>query len=245
MTDYLLIVLTLAVSVVGIYWEEPFRGAPGGSGSPKSYQWVRPALLALAIISSAAAAYKAHDDNDDKAFLKSALKSGLVPPHAVFDGFYEDIKGPAAARGFNVESLDGFNCIHFDEGVTCFLANPDGTKRGTLVLNRIEVADMYANYLDRKSNRTFCENLFTKQAKPSTDSEEFKDKAGIVGFLTFYTIHNRYPENYFYDGTGIRVIDGGKSFFVSADEVNQITAGNALDVYHKIEELFREKFKGS
>jgi hypothetical protein len=211
MAEYILIGFTLIVAIIGIYWKEPDRKESDlkDSNQKSPYRHVRTILVLLAIGSSAVSFYKSSEDSDDKKFLQLALTSTLVPTHSGYDHFYRDFDAPAAARGFDVKN---YTCHHSEDGLACFFASPDASVHGTLVLDKAEIAEMYANQLRRQGNRTISEALFKKQFTPSVSNEEFLDKAGIVGFLTFYNMYGRYPANYYYDASfGAKVIwdDGG------------------------------------
>jgi hypothetical protein len=234
MAEYLLIGLTLAVAIIGILWDRPGR-------------YAQIILIILVVAASAASIFKLREDNDDKKFLQLALTSTLVPTHSGYDHFYRDFDTPAKAQGFDVKN---FTCHHSEDGLMCFFASPDKSKHGTLVLNKAEVAEMYANQIRGKSNSSFSEALFKKQFTPSVGNEEFLDKAGIVGFLTFYNVSGRFPANYYYDDSfGVKVIwdDAGskKEVVISPADVSGMPAGSGLDVFRKIQELYRERFKAA
>jgi len=233
MAEYLIIGLTLAVAIVGILWKQPSR-------------LVQIILILFAAATSAASIYKLMGENEDKKFLQLALTSTLVPSNSDYTRFYSDFNAPAAARGFDVR-ID-YPCHHTPEGLTCFLANSDASKHGTLVLNKGEVATMYANLIRGAGNGSTSEAFFKKQYTPSVHDEEFLDKVGIVGLHTFYNMYHSFPRTYDYDdsfGVYVKWENAGKDQFVqiSPDDISRIPHGSGFEVFRKIEELYRERFE--
>jgi len=235
MAEYVLIGLTLAVAIVGTLWKDP----------PKPAKAI---LIFFALAASAASIYKSREDDQDKKFLQLALTSTLVPSNSDYTRFYNDFNPPAAARGYDVD-VD-YPCHHTPEGLTCFFASSDGSQHGTLVLNKADVATLYANLIRGVSNGPTSEALFKKQYTPSIHDEEFLDKVGIVGFDTFYNMYHSFPRNYDYDPSfGVHVIwdNAGKEQVVriSPDDISRIAPGNGLEIFRKIEELYRERFRAA
>jgi hypothetical protein len=106
---------------------------------------------------------------------------------------------------------------------------------------------MYANLIRRVSNDLMSKTLVNKQYTPSVHDEEFLDKVGIVGFHTFYNMYRGFPRNYDYDdsfGVYVKWESAGKEQVVqlSPDDISGIPQGSGLDVFRKIEELYRQKF---
>jgi hypothetical protein len=243
MGGYILILLTLIVATIGIYLPDRKEYDPKDSSRKSLYRYAPHILFLLAVASSAASLHKEWQDDDDKKFLQRALTSTLVPTHSGYDGFYQDFDALVAAQGF---VNDSYPCHHSDDGLVCFFVSLDGSKHGTLVLEKGEIAQMYANQLHGQSNRAISEALFKKQFTPSKPNEEFLDKAGIVGFLTFYNIYGKFPANYYYDPSyGVKVISDKGEVVISPDDMRRIPAGSGLDVFRKIEELYRERFKAA
>jgi hypothetical protein len=234
MVQYVLIGLTLAVAMVGILWKDPPTPA-------------KVFLILLVLASSAASIYKSREDDQDKKFLQLALTSTLVPSNSDYTRFYKDFDATAAIRGYDVND---YPCHHSSDGLACFFANSDGSKHGTLVLNKADVATLYANQIRGMSNRQTVEALFKKQYTPSINDEEFLDKVGIVGFMTFYNTYHTFPRTYDYDPSfGVHVIWNieGKERVVqiSPDDISRIPPGDGLGVFRKIEELYRQRFKAA
>jgi hypothetical protein len=233
MAEYLLIGLTLAAGIVGTV------------GDHFSLR-IKLALIAFVVVTSLASWWKLREDNVDKQFLKLALTSTLVPANSDYNGFYKDFDAAAAARGFEVRE---YPCHHNLDGLTCFFASPDASKHGTLVLNKAEVSSLYASQFRGESNRSKSEALFNKRFEPSISNEEFLDKAGIVGFHTFYNMYHSFPESYMYDDSiGIKVswesAEKTKQVVqITPGDISRIPSGSGLDVFRKIEELYRERFR--
>lgn len=244
MIEYLLIAVTFVVAVIGIYWKEPKR-IEAATSDPKGrdlYRYVPHFLFVLALGTSIASILKAREDGRDKEFLQLALTSSLVPSHSGYNRFYADFGAAAKTLGYDDAN---FTCHHNEEGLACFFASRDGSKHGTLVLDKAEVAQMYATQLQRKDNQVFCKALFDKRFAPSVFDEEFLDKVGILGFMTYYNIYGTFPANYFYDASfGVKVVgEGEKPVIISPADLVGIPADSGLRVFRKIEDLYRERFK--
>ena len=201
----------------------------------------------FALAASVASIYKSMEENQDKKFLQLALTSTLVPSNSEYTRFFRDFDTQAAAQGYKA---DDYPCDHTPQGLTCFFVNSDGSKRGTLVLNKADVATLYANLIHGASNGPTSEVLFKKQYTPSINNEEFLDKVGILGFDTFYNMYYNYPGNYDYDPSfGVHVMweEAGKPQVVqiTPDGINRIPPGNGLEVFSKIERLYRERFEAA
>ena len=104
-----------------------------------------------------------------------------------------------------------------------------------MVLNKDDVATLYANQIRGMSNGQTAETFFKKQYTPSINDEEFLDKAGIVGVMTFYDTYHTFPGNYDYDPSfGAHVmwnIDGKQRVAqISPDDISRIPPGDGLGV---------------
>jgi hypothetical protein len=235
MADYLLIGLTFAVAVVGILWRDP----------PKRAKFM---LILFAFATSGASIYKSREDNQDKTFLQLALTSTLVPSNSDYIRFYSDIGTVGVAFGYNGKN---YACHHTEQGLTCFLASSDGTKHGNLVLNKAEVAAMYANQIRGVSNNSKSVALFKKQYTPSVNDEEFLDKVGVLGFHTFYNMYTVFPKDYNYDPSfGVKVIFENATkeqqvVQISPDDISRLPVGSALEAFRVVEQLFRQRFEAS
>jgi len=234
MVGYVLIGFTLAVAVVGVLWRDPPTPA-------------KVSLILLALATSAASIYKLMEDDQDKKFLQLALTSTLVPSNSDYKRFYKDFDAKAGIRNY---SVNDYPCHHSPDGLTCFFANADGSKHGTLVLNKTEVATLYANEIRGMSNGPTVEALFKKQYTPSINDEEFLDKVGIVGVMTFYNTYHTFPRTYDYDPSfGVHIIwdiEGKERVVqISPDDISSIPPGDSLGVFRKIEEIYRQRFKAT
>lgn len=225
--DYLAIVVTCLVAWLGILWREPGDG-------------VKALLMFAALFTSLVAAAKVSDDNEDKKFAQSALTSMLEPTHTVYDGFYRDINGPAKDRGFDIEH---YVCAHSAAGLVCsFTGKDDKSKRGVLVLEKGELAEMIAKKIRKESRSPVIQAAFDKQFTPDKPTEELLGKAAIVGFLAYYDVYCKYPANYYYDGRyGTKVISDLVQARLTLEDFASINSGKGMDVFQKVQDLYRSQ----
>jgi hypothetical protein len=230
--DIVLTTITLIVAIVGTLIKDP---------KPR----VQVALIGCAVLASTGSIIKSGNDESDKEFMKTALTSTLVPSTSSYEILSEDVHVVVQNRGFRGDW--NYNHTPDGDGMTCFFSNTDGTKHGTLVLNRSEIAEMYANQIAHRKNDKSVEAALEESYVPKDLQEEFLDKAGVLGFVVFFDMFGRYPTDYNYDGFGIRIAfeDDGKRMTAgfSRDELTQIEAAKAPDLFYVLEKGFRQKFK--
>lgn len=225
--DYLGIAVTCLVAWLGILWKQPGDG-------------VKALLMFAALLTSLFAAAKVSDDNEDKRFAQSALASMLEPTHTVYDGFYRDIDGPAKDRGFD---LKHYVCAHNAAGLVCsFTGEDDKSKRGVLVLEKGELAEMIAKKIRKESRSPVIQEAFDKPFTPAKPTEELLGKAAIVGFLAYYDMYCKYPEYYYYDGRyGTKVISDLVEARLTLADFASIDPGKGVDVFQRIQDLYRSQ----
>ena len=125
---------------------------------------------------------KAVSDENDKKFLKNAVTSTLVPTNPQFTKIEREIDQKRDSRGMN-----SGDCYHRDNGDTIcfFFSTTDPWKNATVVFNRGEVAQIYANQLDRENNRDLIKDQFDHKYEPVARDddwdEEFVDRIGVLG----------------------------------------------------------------
>ena len=146
--------------------------------------------------------------------------------------------------------MDVYPCHHPQQGLTCFFVDSDGSKHGTLVLNKRDVATIYANLIRGVSNGPTTKALFSKEYTPSINDEEFLDKVGVLVLSTFFNMYKSFPDNYDYNPSfGVCVIwyNAGEkqTVQISPPDIGRMPPGNALDVFRKIEEPYRERFQAA
>jgi hypothetical protein len=166
--DFLLTTITLIVAVIGTLLKDPPR-------------FVKAILIVLAILASAGSIAKAYNNESDKEFMKTALASNLTPSNSSFAKLTSDVDEIAKTKGFDLN-----RCHHTQDGMTCFLSTTSGDKRTTLVFNKSDIAEMYANQIARKPNKSMIEKLFKTRYSPNDLDEEFLDKIGALAFGTFF-----------------------------------------------------------
>jgi hypothetical protein len=230
MVDILLTTITLIVAVIGTLLKDP---------KPR----VKAFLIGLAVLASLGSVIKAMNDQADKEFMKRALTSTLTPSSSSYAKLSENVHVVVQNRGFSGH----WNYFHSPDGLTCFFSSEDGSKHGTLVFNRSEMAQMYANLIARRNNDKDVEAAFEQSYVPKELEEEFMDKVGVLGFAVFFDMFGRYPKDSNYDDSGIRITieENGKSTTVgfSRDELAQFGAAKAPNLFYGLEQRFRQKYK--
>src|ERR1051326_1587058 len=228
--EILLAMITLMVAVIGTLLRDPHKN-------------VKIFLIVLAAVASIGSIVKAVNDDSDKEFMKTALMSTLKPSNSVYERLTAEVDESAKTRGFEQNAY----CIHYDEGgMTCFLHSATEGKQGTLVFNKAEIAEMYANQIRRENNKKMIDAVFRQTYSPDDLHEEFVDKIGLLGFAVFFNVYGRFPSDYNYDGFGVRVDfeeDGKKqSVGFSPAELTAFEKNQGPAVFYAFEQTFRKKF---
>lgn len=129
--------------------------------------------------------------------MKTALISTLVPANSSYVNLVPEIEAAGQARHF-----DDSPCHHSADGMACFfLSKSDNSKHATVVLNRSEIAQMYANDIDKTSNDKLIKAAFDQSYEPLADEwdEEYVDKAGLLGMAVCYNMFDHWGSDYNYD----------------------------------------------
>jgi hypothetical protein len=153
-------------------------------------------LVGAAAVTCLFAIIRAVIDDHDKTFMKTALISTLVPANSSYTTLVPEIEAAGEKRLF-----DDSPCHHNQDGMACFFASKsDTTKHATVVLNRSEIAQMYANEIDKTSNDKLIKAAFDQSYEATTGwDEEFVDKAGLLGMAVCYNMFDHWGSDYNYD----------------------------------------------
>lgn len=204
-------------------------------------------LVGAAVFTCLFAIIKAVGDDRDKKFMKTALISTLVPANSSYTKIVPEVEAAGTKRLF-----DDSPCHHSPDGMVCFFSSQkDNSKHATLVLNRSEIAQMYANEIDKTSNNTLIGPAFDQLYKPIPRDgwdEEFADKGGLLGMAVCYNMFNHWGSDYNYDPSfGLKVEcetpAGVKEAEITTDELNGMHDGPASEVFYKLEQIFRDQYK--
>lgn len=232
--DVVLILITLAVAVVGTLLKDPPT-------------YVKTALIFLAVLASVASVIKAREDSNDKNFLKTAIMSNLTPSSAVYGRLVDAVSTVGKRLGY----ADG-SCFHNEAGLACFLSSKgQNSKHGTLVLNRLEIAQLYANDIQRTSNDSVINTFYSRVYEPSRLEEEFEDKVAVLGAAVFFNVYGRWPQYSYDDHNGRDLTLGyeqnGKAWQVqfSGEEIKAMAAAKTPDVFYSFEQRFRQEYAKS
>jgi hypothetical protein len=228
--DIILTLITLTVAVIGTIKENLTKH-------------VKQFLVGLAVIASLASIIKAVGDASDKEFMKKALTSILTPSNASYQRLVADIHDNDNKAGFDTEL-----CHHSQDGMTCFLSSStDMNKHATLVFNRFDISQLYANNIQRTSNKKLIDAAFAQTFDPKDSEEEFSDKVGLLGAGVFFNVFGRWPDYAYDDKFGVKIMfekDGAmKEVLLSPDELASVQQHKAPDLFYALEQKFREKLK--
>ena len=211
-------------------------------------------LVGVAAVTCLFAIVKAVSDDHDKTFMKTALISTLVPSNSAYTSLVPEIEAAGETRHF-----DDSPCHHSQDGMTCFFSSKsDNSKHATLVLNRSEIAQMYANEIDNTSNDKLIGVAFDQRYVPTTEWDEgFVDKAGLLGTAVCYNMFDHWGPDYNYDPKfGLKVeceahtrnekgpvITEALTAHITTEELMRLHNGPAPEVFYKLEQMFREQYK--
>jgi hypothetical protein len=202
-------------------------------------------LVGAAAVTCLFAIIKAVSDDHDKTFMKIALISTLVPANSSYTKLVPEIEDAGEKRLF-----DDSPCHHSQDGMACFfLSKSDNSKHATLVLNRSEIAQMYANEIDKTSNDTLIGAAFDQPYEPNMDwDEEFVDKAGFLGMAVCYDMFDHWGSDYNYDPKfGLKVECEARTenteAHITTEELTRLHNGPAPEVFYKLEQMFRDQYK--
>jgi hypothetical protein len=229
--EYFLISLTFIVAAIGVFWRDPPLKA-------------KITLITVLISSSVASVVKGIADDQDKNFLQTIAITGFTLPNAFYDSIYEELKKVSTGYGYGSEA----RCHHTTDGLTCFVDPSSTQPHIDLVLNRFEVAQIYANKVRDIENTKFIKAILNQKLDPSQHNEEFKDKLGILGIDTFYDICHRFPDRYDYDDKfGIKIPyheDGEtRDITLSPEEIAKVKPADGIRIFPVFEQIFTDKIK--
>jgi hypothetical protein len=202
-------------------------------------------LIGAAAITCLVAIIKAVMDDRDKQFMKIALISTLVPANSSYTKLVPEIEAAGKKR-----DLDDSPCHHSADGMACFFSSQrDTSKHETLVFNRSEIAQMYANDIDKTSNDVWIKAAFDHPYKRTGEwDEEFADKAGLLGMAVCYNMFDHWGSDYNYDPSfGLKVEcetpAGGKEAHITTEDLARLHNGRASELFYKLEQMFRDQYK--
>lgn len=201
-------------------------------------------LIILAILTFGGSVIKSINEESDKKFMQTAIISNLIPSNSSYEKLSDDVDKVAKATGFDEDT----SCHHNSEGMICLLSNKNGDQHAIVVLNKLEIAEMYANQLKNSSNQKVINEAMQKSYDPKNINEEFMDKVGILGFGIYFNMFYGLPLYYSYDpkfGVIIAFDKDGKkeTVEVGPSELSTLPQDKALNLFHRLGESFREKFK--
>lgn len=186
---------------------------------------------------------KAYEDSKEKDFLNTAVISNLVPNGKA----YGILAGQVSNEADEQFKLTKAKCYHPDDGLTCFLVSKTiPSLRATAVFSRLDVSDLYANYIEHRSNKRTIDKIFDQQYKPADLDEDFEEKVGILGSAILYHFHI-WP-NYSYDDHGGQdlelIYSGGDVSTViqfSPAELAPMNKNSEPELFYEVEQQIRKK----
>src|SRR5262249_8482284 len=149
----------------------------------------------------------------------------------------DDVDEGAKSRGFDQDT----HCYHSSDGMVCLLASKDENRHATLVFNRTEIANMYANQIRGSSNKEIVDSSFKQSFSTKDMQDEFLDKVDLLGFQVFFSMFGRFPSDYNYDdkfGVQIAVEDNGKREVVSfsPSELAEFSETRSPELFYAVEQ---------
>jgi hypothetical protein len=229
--DLILTLVTLAAAVIGTILDKP---------STKT----KALLIACAVAASFGSIVKAYGDYQEKDFLRKAATSSLVPNGAVY-GYMADAITSEARKKFR---LGAPLCYHDADGMTCFFrSRTNPAKRATVVFDRADVSDLYADYIQDHAYGNDIDRIFTRSYNPAALTEAFEEDAAILGAAILYRGLHLWP-SYSYDdegGSGLRLFYSAPhteaAVAFTRGELAQIKEGPAAEVFFEVDEKIRQK----
>jgi hypothetical protein len=150
-------------------------------------------LIVVAIIVFGFSVWKAIDDESEKEFMQNMLISTIIPSNSAYVKLYDDVNEAATKIGYVVQD----SCNHSDDGMICLLYKKEeahsaknNAYSATVVFDKQEVAEMYANRMRKCSNSKLVSDAIQKVYEPKELREEFLDRVGILGFGIFFDMFN-------------------------------------------------------
>jgi len=231
--EILLACVSMLVAIVGTLKKDP----------TKNEQRV---LITFAVLIAVGTAIKAHSDENDKEFLQKLLISSSSPPESAYREMADEIGVVSEAKG-----MEDVYCYHYADGMTCLLDDGQKTKHALLVLDRSEVANLYANQMRHVSNDKYIKAAYeSKYNLAESPDEGFGDRLGILGEAVFRTMFGHYPDSYDSDYTnGVQIFfadDKGRKWVanIPINELKGLPLANGSEVlFPKFEKRFHESFR--
>jgi hypothetical protein len=204
-------------------------------------------LVGVAAATCLIAVVKAVGDDHDKAFMKTALISTLVPSNSSYVKLVPEVEAAGEKRHFGDSP-----CHHSSDGMVCFFSSKsDQSIHATFVVNRSEVAQMYANDIDKTSNERLIDAAFDHPYTPTNDwDEDFANKAGMLGMAVCYNMFDHWGSDYNYDPSfGLKVEcetpKGNKEAHITTEELTKLRNGTPSEAFYNLEQIFRDQYKPS
>jgi hypothetical protein len=226
--DLLLAAAALVIAIIGIQLPHP-------------PQRVRMFLISLAGLVALITAVKAFSDHRDKEFLETALTSTLRPSNAEYGRIISYIDKQSQSESRQIR-----DCHYDDDGLTCFYKPDYGRQLVTLVMDRSEIAQLYAAGLGNRDTNTAVSKACHEEINPEDLSEDYKAKVSILGVLVYFDITRESAEFSYNDKTGVNISfeTNGKKEHVrlTPDELKSFTRKDACHLFYDVEQSFRQKF---
>jgi hypothetical protein len=230
LADVALAAIALVLAVAGTLAKDPGRR-------------LKALIIGLAVLTAALATVKSFYDNRDKDFMQAALVSTLTPPAVSYKAFDGEISAAAQRAGFDPR----VECLHYGAGFTCGLSRERTQNRALLVLDQMQVAEMYKSQIQHDSNATFLDEALKHQySNEELLEDDFRNKVGVLGFYVFYHTFGYYPDDYNWnDDVGMRVYSNknGRSVdvVISPKELPVVSKPD-LALFVDIEKVLQNKF---
>jgi len=229
--DFILIGMTFVLAVIGTLWKDP----------PKTAQ---AALLLLLLASSTVSVFKSVGDSRDKELLQTLAVAGLNLPNAAYDIVYRPMEEWQKAEGYS----NSATCHHNGDGMTCFVDPVPNKPDIVFVLNRFEVAKIYAMSIRGESNNALLTSVLQKKYDPKELNDDYQDKLGILGEDVFYHLCARFPSNYNYDdkfGIAILYEQAGtqKAIQISPTEMTAPEPDIGPIIFQHFAQMYRDRIR--
>jgi hypothetical protein len=191
------------------------------------------ALIILACGTAGFAMVKTFSDHEAKRHLENLVLAGLSLPNSVYDGVYREM-----LKAYGKDSIR--NCRHSEEGMTCLFGPVEDEQ--SLVMSRYEVAKVYAA-ISTNDAKSILVDLAKTLYEPGKYSDDYKDKLGLLGFLTYLDVCRRFPAGYnYHDDWGVIVFsqDHKKEFVLKPEDIKAAKDAAGPIIFGQFEKKFRK-----